>query len=89
MRAAVEFGKGIVVVPVVIVYTDKSRYRSRVRCYFFVEFCLLFIGVCRSSLGAPSLSFLRAPNRYHNMALKSTYPRHHRKTETPKRWQNK
>jgi hypothetical protein len=63
MRAAVEFGKGIVVVPVVIVYTGKSRYGSRVRLVtFFVEFCLLFIGVCRSSLGTPSLSFLRAPN---------------------------
>ena len=35
MRAAIEFGMGVVVVPVVVVYTDKSRYRSRVRCYFF------------------------------------------------------
>jgi hypothetical protein len=36
VRAAVEFGKGVVVVPVAIVYTDKSRYRSRVRvpCLF-------------------------------------------------------
>ncbi|KIM81281.1 hypothetical protein PILCRDRAFT_89247 [Piloderma croceum F 1598] len=30
VRAGVEFGKGVVVVPVAIVYTDKSRYRSRV-----------------------------------------------------------
>ena len=35
MRAAIEFDMGVVVVPVVVVYTDKSRYRSRVRCYFF------------------------------------------------------
>jgi hypothetical protein len=30
VRAAVEFRKGVVLVPVAIVYTDKSRYRSRV-----------------------------------------------------------
>ena len=39
VRAAAESGKGVVVVPVAIVYTDKSRYKSRVRgslsfCWF-------------------------------------------------------
>ena len=56
MRAAIEFGMGAVVVPVAIVYTDKSRYRSRVRCYFFfVGSCLLFVGMFRSSLGTSPL----------------------------------
>ena len=31
MRAAIEFGLGVVVVPVVVVYADKSRYRCLVR----------------------------------------------------------
>jgi hypothetical protein len=31
VKAAVEFGKGVVVIPVAIVYIDKSSYRSRVR----------------------------------------------------------
>jgi hypothetical protein len=56
MRAVIKFGMGVVVVPAVIVYTDKSRYRSRVCCYFFfVGSCLLFVGVFRSSLGMSPL----------------------------------
>jgi hypothetical protein len=51
VRAAVEFGKGVVLVPVAIVYTDKSRYR-RVGCvvpFLFLFSLLLFVGTCGSS----------------------------------------
>jgi hypothetical protein len=46
MRAAIEFGMGVVVVPVVVVYTDKSRYRSRVRCYFFKLSLVSYLLAC-------------------------------------------
>ena len=34
------------VVPVAIVYTDKSRYRSQVRCYVFVSVSWLSSLIC-------------------------------------------
>jgi hypothetical protein len=48
VRAAVEFGKGVVLVPVAIVYTDKSTYRSQVRrslsVFLFLISLFLFVG---------------------------------------------
>jgi hypothetical protein len=64
VRAAVEFGKGVVSVPVTIVYTDKSRMRRSLSVFLFLFSLLLFVGACMSSLGTspppscPSLELL-------------------------------